>query len=269
MAWPVRRLCSRGSFTESPAMHPDPTVTISVVSHGHDELLRPLLDQIARTSAGHVRRVVLTHNLPVRQGILGRWPFELVQIHNDRPKGFGANHNQALAHVHTAWMVVLNPDMVLDDPQLWPSMLEAASRDGVGAVAPTLLNQDGSRQDQARALVTPWSLFLRRVLGRRERRVDWYSAAFLMFPTALFADLGGFDERYHMYCEDVDLCLRLQLGGHALVRAEGRATHLAQRDSLRQWRPAVWHVQSLWRLWRSPVFWDYLRWRAQRQAAPG
>jgi len=86
-----------------PVVPPNPSVTISVVSHGHDALLRPLLDQIARTSAGHVRRVVLTHNLPVQQGILGQGPFELVQIHNDRPKGFGANHNQALAHAHTPW----------------------------------------------------------------------------------------------------------------------------------------------------------------------
>jgi len=158
--------------------------------------------------------------------------------------------------------------MVLEDPQLWPSLLDAASREGVGAVAPTLLNEDGTPQDQQRALVTPWSLFLRRVLHRPERRVDWYSAAFLMFPTELYAALGGFDERYHMYCEDVDLCLRLQLAGHHLVRATGQATHLAQRDSLRQWRPALWHWQSFWRLWRSPVFWAYRRWRAERQT-PG
>ena len=90
---------------------------------------------------------------------------------------------------------------------------------GVGAVTATLLNADGSVQDNQRALVTPWSLFRRRVLQRPELQIDWYSAAFLLLPSAAFRAVGGFDERYHMYCEDVDLCLRLQLASASLPAA--------------------------------------------------
>lgn len=236
---------------------PQPLITVSVVSHGHDAWLPPLLNDLAAVSDGWVRRVVVTHNLSgpalPKQG----WPFELVELHNPRPLGFGANHNQALAQADTPFVCVLNPDMRLIDPLLWPQMLAVAAAPRVGAVTATLLNADGSVQDNQRALVTPWSLFCRRVLRRPERQVDWYSASFLLLPTAAYREVGGFDERYHMYCEDVDVCLRLQLAGWRLARAPAKAQHHAQRDSLRRWQPLSWHVRSLLRLWCSVAFWRY------------
>lgn len=241
-----------------------PPITVSVVSHGHDAWLPSLLADLAAVSAGRVRRVVVTHNLPATPLKMDGLPFELIEIHNPLPLGFGANHNQAFARVDTPFFCVLNPDMRLSDPTLWSQMLAAVSQPGVGAVTATLLNADGSEQDNQRALVTPWSLFCRRVLRRPEHVVDWFSASFLLLPAAAYRDIGGFDERYHMYCEDVDLCLRVQLAGLRLARAAATAQHHAQRDSLRRWQPLVWHVRSLLRLWSSAVFWRY---RLQQGAA--
>ena len=77
------------------------------------------------------------------------------------------------------------------------------------------------------------------------------------------AEVGGFDERYHMYCEDVDLCLRLRGGGWRLARADAAVVeHAARRGSHRQWRHLGWHLRSLWRLWRSPA------WRAASTQRP-
>ena len=55
----------------------------------------------------------------------------------------------------------------------------------------------------------------------------------------------------------MDLCLRLQLAGLRLERSQATAQHHAQRDSLRNWRPLVWHVHSLLRLWCGVAFWRY------------
>jgi N-acetylglucosaminyl-diphospho-decaprenol L-rhamnosyltransferase len=240
-----------------PDSHPSSPITVSVVSHGHDAWLPPLLDDLARAPAGLLHRVVVTHNLPAAPLHVEGLPFELLQIHNPSPLGFGANHNQAFAHADTPFFAVLNPDMRLRDPALWPQMLSAARQPGIGAVTATLLNPDGSVQDNQRALVTPWSLFRRRVLRQPEQRVDWFSASFLLMPAAVYRAVAGFDERYHMYCEDVDLCLRLQLAGLRLERSAATAEHHAQRDSLRRWRPLWWHVHSLLRLWCSVAFWRY------------
>lgn len=234
-------------------------VTVSVVSHGHDDWLPGLLNGLARTGGGALRRVVLTHNLPARRAVAGEWPFELVEVHNAHPQGFGANHNQAFARADSAWFCVLNPDIELQDAALWPQLRQALLDDpALAAVTPTLLNEDGSVQDHQRALVTPWALFLRRVLGRADGRVDWFSASFLLLRADAYRALGGFDEGFHMYCEDVDLCLRLQLAGYGLRCVPAAAVHHAQRASLRQWRPLWWHVRSLLRLWMRPSFWSYL-----------
>lgn len=233
-----------------------PEITVSVVSHGHDVWLPLLLQDLAATAAGRVLRVVVTHNLPAAPLSGAGLPFELVQIHNREPSGFGTNHNRAFAHAPGRFFCVLNPDMRLPDAELWPQMLAAAAS-GVGAVTATLLNADGSVQDNLRAVVTPWSLWRRRILRLPEQRVDWFSASFLLLPAEAYRAVGGFDERYHMYCEDVDLCLRLQLAGWRLVRSPAVAVHHAQRDSLRRWRPLWWHMRSLLRLWSGVAFWRY------------
>lgn len=81
--------------------------------------------------------------------------------------------------------------------------------------------------------------------------------------------MKGFSERFHMYCEDVDLCLRVQLQGGVLEAAETEIIHLAQRASHKRLRFASWHLWSLLRLWTSGVYWRYLgRGWAERSSSP-
>ncbi|NMM78839.1 glycosyl transferase, partial [Acidovorax sp. SRB_24] len=87
-----------------------------------------------------------------------------------------------------------------------------------------------------------------------EARVDWVNAACLVLPTSAWGAVGGFDEAYFMYCEDVDLCLRLRLAGLALVRVSKRVLHAGERASHRRWAHLRWHLISLLHLWRSPVY---------------
>ena len=112
----------------------------------------------------------------------------------------------------------------------------------------------------------------RRALGQRELRVDWVNAACLLLPQPVWHTVGGFDESYFMYCEDVDLCLRVRLAGLALVRAPAQIEHSGQRASHQRWAHLRWHIGSLLRLWRSPVYRQarqLCREQAQRSPATG
>lgn len=234
----------------------DGQLVVSVVSHGHGALVQSLLVSLASRSGTTVSRVVLTQNLPEpdpeppAQG----WPFVVQVLKNSTPVGFGANHNRALVDATEPFVCVLNPDVGLEEGDPFVALVMQASRSGVGCAYPWQVDICGRPQDNERELPTPWALLRRRVLGRHELRVDWVNAACLVFPQPVWRALNGFDEGYFMYCEDVDLCLRLRLAGWTLARTPVRIVHAGQRDSRRRWTHLRWHVASLLRLWRSPVY---------------
>jgi len=215
-----------------------------------------LLWELARLSSANVSRVVLTLNLPEAEPVppAGGWPFVLQTIRNARPAGFGVNHNRALAGAVEPFVCVLNPDVGLTGGDPFAALVRAVAMPGTGCAYPGQLDAQGRLQDSERELPTPWVLLRRRAMGRRETRVDWVNAACLVLPQPVWQALGGFDEAYFMYCEDVDLCLRLRLADLALVRAPAQVVHAGQRASHRRWAHLRWHVQSLLRLWRSPVY---------------
>ena len=234
-------------------------LVVSVVSHGHGPAVQPLLWALAagvQAQASGVCRVVLTLNVPEPEPVppLGGWPFVLQIVHNSQPLGFGANHNRALAEAMEPFVCVLNPDVVLTDGDPFAALVLAAAMPGTGCAYPVQVDAQGRVQDSERALPTPRALWRRRALGRQEVRVDWVNAACLVLPQPVWQAVGGFDESYFMYCEDVDLCLRVRLAGLALVRAPVQIEHSGQRASHRRWAHLRWHIGSLLRLWRSPVY---------------
>lgn len=231
-------------------------LVVSIVSHGHGALVQGLLLQLAAVSAASVSRVVLVQNLPESMPTppVTGWPFELKVLVNQAPKGFGFNHNLALQRASEDFVCVLNPDVALADGDPFAALVAAGSVPGTGCAYPEQVDEQGRVQSSERELPSPGALLRRRLLGRSETRVDWVNAACIVVPNAVWHELGGFDERYFMYCEDVDFCLRLRLRGLRLVKAPVRVVHVGQRASGRSLKHLSWHVRSLFRLWLSPVY---------------
>ena len=243
-------------------------LVLSVVSHGHGSQVRQLLADLSQVEGGLISRVVLTLNVP--EPMLAAlseecFPFVLEVRRNELPLGFGRNHNEALQDVPEGYVCLLNPDVRLEDSQLFYWLAMYAAKPGVGCAYPVQVNELGVMQDSERELPTPTALWRRRVLGKKESRVDWVNAACMVLPREAWVAVGGFDERYFMYCEDVDLCLRLRQAGYSLVRAPVQIVHAGQRASRRRWEHLRWHVASLLRLWRSPAY----RWACNALPAAG
>jgi N-acetylglucosaminyl-diphospho-decaprenol L-rhamnosyltransferase len=242
------------------------TLTLSVVSHGHGVLLWRLLDDLQRHASLRGTRVIVTLNVP-EDFDSARWPgLNLLVLRNEHPRGFGANHNAAFLQATGRWFGVLNPDLrVPVDP--FPALLAAAgAKARPGVVAPHIVDTEGLDEDSVRANLTPWSLLLRRFdpgAGQVSVSADggapgffWLAGMFLLFSVDAYRRIGGFDERFFLYCEDYDICARLHLDGAdiAIVPA-ATAIHAAQRDSHRTSRHLRWHLVSLARVWTSAVFW--------------
>jgi N-acetylglucosaminyl-diphospho-decaprenol L-rhamnosyltransferase len=231
-------------------------VTVSIVSHGHGALVSSLLADLA-THCGRGIGVILTLNIPESLTIGdGAYPFQVKLIRNDAPKGFGANHNAAFEYCRSAYFCVLNPDIRISENP-FPQLVEELRNSKVGVVAPRILDPVGNIEASARRYPTPW--FIVRKLfdstagldGRTDQTApspDWVAGMFMLFRQEVYSELTGFDERYFLYYEDVDLCRRLRKRGYDVCLLPSvSAVHHARRESRRSLRHLRWHLVSMLR----------------------
>jgi len=244
----------------TPPSSPHAPVTLSIVSHGQLALVLPLLEQLDRHSQGSIAKVVLTLNIPEADLSAGRdWGFAIERIENASPLGFGANHNQAFARCDTPWFLVLNPDIRFDSDVLAPMLAQAAP--DTGLMTPRILESGRPVPEPHRDLLTPFEILGRKKPGYQPPAVPaWIPGLFMLFRSAAYRRIGGFDERFFMYGEDFDICARTRLAGWKLQVAEDlHARHDAQRASHRSRKYLYWHVTSLLKVWLSGAFWRYRR----------
>jgi N-acetylglucosaminyl-diphospho-decaprenol L-rhamnosyltransferase len=195
--------------------------------------------------------IVITQNIPEKTAYSGDRRVEVRR--NAQPRGYGSNQNAALRMVSTPFACVLNPDIRLAGNP-FPALLKVLRDESVAAAAPVITTPDGKREDSARKFPTLASL-AGKALGLADgtyaqpeeaENPDWLAGMFLLMRSSIFREVGGFDERYFLYYEDVDLCRRLRRRGYELRQAqEASAVHAARRASRRDWRHARWHLASM------------------------
>jgi N-acetylglucosaminyl-diphospho-decaprenol L-rhamnosyltransferase len=175
---------------------------------------------------------------------------------------------------------VLNPDVRLASPDVVPRLRAHFADPSVGLVAPALELPSGALQDSAREVPSPLDLWRRRVRGApldaiqsdRVRTVPWVVAAFMIIRRDAFEEVGGFDERYFLYFEDVDIAVRLRrrAGYRVVYDPTARALHAhaaASRGSLMGWA-ARQHMRSACRFYaHHPGYLLPRRWRPTREPA--
>jgi N-acetylglucosaminyl-diphospho-decaprenol L-rhamnosyltransferase len=238
--------------------------TISIVSHGHGDLVIKLINDIARFKECINIRIMLTLNAPEIEStaLVSALEASLLPvsvIKNHQRKGFAANHNAALLNADTGIWCILNPDIIISHIDLL-RIRDLLFEIDTGLVFPRQYKSDGKCLDYKRELVTPWSLCKRYILPLKDlsNQIEWVSGCFMAFRSDVYQQLGGLDEKYFLYCEDVDICLRLQLAGYKMVEADFSIIHDTRRSTLKKCDHFKWHVSSLLKLWCSRVFWAYL-----------
>jgi N-acetylglucosaminyl-diphospho-decaprenol L-rhamnosyltransferase len=167
--------------------------------------------------------------------------------------GYGAGANRGLALVEAELVLVSNPDVVVH-PGALEALAQALDTDPTLAlVGPYLLAADGTRYPSARRFPSWLDAAGHALLGavshnnrftRRYRmadlplevpsRVDWVSGACFLARRRALEELGGFDERYFMYLEDVDLCWRAHRAGYDVAFVPAAVvTHLQGHSTAR------------------------------------
>jgi GT2 family glycosyltransferase len=179
---------------------------------------------------------------------------------NSENRGFGAANNQAFALTESPFVFLLNSDTEVSPGTIEKLIEKLKSDPKIGACGPKLLNADGSVQTSVffnppcvwhTVLSQLWlyRLLPRRIRGElllgwhwshdRERSVPMIGGAAVMAKREMIEDVGGFNERYHMYAEDNEWCWRITKKNWRLMFVpEAILLHHGAQSSGKRWTPA-------------------------------
>ncbi|AYF98332.1 glycosyltransferase family 2 protein [Protaetiibacter intestinalis] len=208
---------------------------IITVSYGSTDVLGPFLASVARTSA--VEPIIVVADNLAEQTIArlaSASGARYIALPNN--PGYGGAVNAAVADLPDSvhWVLISNPDVVLGEGALDALIATAGESDDIGAVGPAILRQDGSVYPSARKVPSlrtgvghalfaevwpgnPWTQRYRQDDDLARRDAGWLSGACVLVRREAFDAVGGFDEAYFMYFEDVDLGYRLGKHGYRNV----------------------------------------------------
>lgn len=240
-------------------------ISISVVSHGQMALVADLMAGLASCCAHSRIELILTLNMeePIPLD-LDSFPYPVLLVRNHTPQGFGANQNRAFARASGRYFCVINPDIQIDSNP-FPALLRCLSSASIGIVAPLVMAANGELEVTARRFPSPLKLFYKLIgrgwaqdypIGAELICPDWVGGMFMLFPVGIYERLGGFDERYFLYYEDVDICARSKLLGYRVAACpDVRVTHNARRQSHHDFKYLSLHLRSIVRFFLSPAYW--------------
>ena len=223
----------------SEALHNDQKqvdISLVIVNYNVKEFLSNLLISVDKASAGLNLEIFVVDNNSSDGSIpylKQRFP-GVHYIENRENLGFGKANNQAIERAKGKYTLLINPDTLIEEDTLRVLFAHMESHLQTGACGCKILNPDGSFADESRRTVpTPWTA-LGKVLGlsnlfpkskffagyymnwldeNTPSSVPVISGSFMFFRTDVLIELGGFDEQFFMYGEDVDLCYRLTQSG--------------------------------------------------------
>lgn len=235
-------------------------LSILIVSYNVRYYLEQCLRSVWKASAAHEVEVFIVDNASTDDslGYLHRrfpkrdYP-HLHLIQNARNVGFGCANNQALAKASGEYVLFLNPDTLIPEDTLDECLRFADAHPDMGGLGVKMLNADGKFAfESRRGLPTPWTAFCKmsglcslfprsRKFGRyymryldknKAERIEVLSGAFFMVRRERLQEIGGFDEDFFMYGEDIDLSYRLLKAGWnnyylptPILHYKGESTH--------------------------------------------
>ena len=211
-------------------------LSVVIVNYKSRELLLECLASLAADAAGLETEILVVDN-DSRDGsaaaVAERFPDVRVEVNPDN-RGYARAVNQGIAATRGPWVLIMNPDCIVRPGALRALIGQLGGHSRCGIAAPRILNPDGSLEYSARSYPGPlaflfnrYSLLTRLLPGnpwsRRYllsdwdhasvRDVDWVSGACMLVRREAAEAVGGMDEAFFMFNEDVDWCRRMNQAG--------------------------------------------------------
>ncbi len=215
-------------------------VSIIIVNYNVKEFLANCIESIRRSSGDLSTQIIVVDN----QSTDGSKEFlqthfgDLTYIWNEKNVGFGAANNQGIHIADGEFILLLNPDTILQENTLQVMLDFMRENPEVGVSGCKIVNPDGTFAPESRRSVPTLSNSMYKTLGLsslfpKSRLFSTYylgwmspdlgsevpvlSGSFMFFRGSVLRELSGFDERFFMYGEDIDLCVRVAKEGWKII----------------------------------------------------
>lgn len=192
-------------------------ITALVPTLSNDCGLLRLVKQLKRLSIPMV--IVDNQPNPVKQHLSSDQ--SIIYLPQTRNTGFAKAINLAATQARTKWLLVLNDDIELLKIN---HLLNFALKNKLAVAAPVLVNKQGRAENYGYRVLPYGKVELN--LDPKNKQIDGLTAACLLIQRSVFQKIGGFDERFFAYLEDVDLFLRLKQTNYRFaIDPNSRVTH--------------------------------------------
>lgn len=239
-----------------------PQVSFIILNWNVRELLRECLAAI-RADSGYTRELIVVDAASDDGSVeMIREEFPEVRLlASTENLGYSRGNNLGLRAATGRFLFVLNPDTRVRPGAVAALLTYMSEHPGVGLLGPRLLNPDGSPQSSRRRWPTPGTAFFestwlqpcapRRILDRyyardlpddRPMTVDWVTGAALFLRREVLEQVGGLDEGYFMYSEELDWCRRIRAAGWQIAHVPAaEIVHFEGKSSAQV--PAETHIR--------------------------
>jgi hypothetical protein len=213
-------------------------LAVIIVSHNSANWLTPCLSSVYAHSGDIELDVVVVDSGSTDHTVdLARREFPDVRVVTTENRGFAAANNRGLEVVDAEWVLFLNPDTRILSGTLAELVSLLRARSAVGLAGVRQLDENGVLDPTTRRFPNPVRLLSESVgaerlpfhaswlgqrvldvaLYERETPCDWTSGSFMLARRDAIHDVGQMDERFFLYCEETDFCLRMRQAGWNVV----------------------------------------------------
>ncbi len=249
------------------------SISVAVVTYNSENVIEEMLNTLLLSSVNIESSVYVIDNGSTDNTCnIIKDKFPQICLIEQENKGFGGGHNAVLDRLTSTYHAIINPDILLRENTLELLAQFMDDNPDVGLCTPLVLNPDGTHQEvpkrepKYRYLVSrelerfggPFTKWRDEYTRRKEdlsvpTDVEFCTGCFMFIRTELFKKLGGFDERFFLYCEDADLTKRVLQEARVVYFPDAEAVHRWERGSSHNRKLFFMHVKSMqqyFRKWR-------------------
>ena len=231
----------------SPPPEQGPLLSVIVVTFNHEDTLAQLLTSWTSQASGQDLEVLVVDNASTDRSVELSRDFPLTLLPQEHNLGYTAGANLGAAAASGRFLLFCNPDIFLPDPATPARVLDFLSTDPPEALwYAAQLDALGAEREVFQPF--PWfpQFCLRRFgLGTWGSNAGWLEGSFLLLRRNTFRSLGGFDERFVQFGEDLDFCYRAAAAGLSPQRLHGLTVIHRAPTTTEAKRRLVWENRRL------------------------